>query len=139
MAFLGIFKSKKTEDNIFDKDNGLLAKVGGWVGNNKLTPEEIMESNSATVASVQNFVKATLSESTARSVTRRSVAVNWIKVHLGFYLMSAVAAPWNDKLASFYLELANSNLLFVGTSAIIIFFFGSHGLTKFQEAKANKK
>jgi len=129
----------KTVDDVFDKDSGLLAKAGAWIGNSNLTTEEIMESNSATVISVQNFVKATLSESTARSVTRRSVAVNWIKVHLGFYLMSAVAAPWDGELADFYLKLANSNLLFVGTSAIIIFFFGSHGLTKYQEAKSNKK
>jgi hypothetical protein len=102
----------------------------------KLTDEEVLEQNAKTVASVQNFVKDTLSENTERSKTRRSIAVLWIKSHLAILLMGCIAAPWKKEIAQFYLDLATSGVLWTGTSAIIIFFFGSHGLAKYQ---ANKK
>ena len=127
--------SSKTVDDVMDKDNGLLAQVGGWIGNMNLTEEEVMEQNAKTVGSVQEFVKATLSESTGRSKTRRSVAVLWIKSQLAIVLMCCIAAPWNMPLAEFYLKLATSTLMIMGTTAIIIFFFGSHGLARHNESK----
>lgn len=127
--------SSKTVDDVMDKDNGLLAQVGGWIGNMNLTEEEVMEQNARTVGSVQEFVKATLSESTGRSKTRRSVAVLWIKSQLAIVLMCCIAAPWNIELAEFYLKLATSTLMIMGTTAIIIFFFGSHGLARHNESK----
>jgi len=131
------FKRKKTVDDIFDKDSGLIAKAGGWIGNLKLTDEEIMEQNAKTVSSVQVFVKDTLAENTARSKTRRDVAVLWIKVQLGLILMCAIAAPFDMELAEFYFTLASSALMFSTTTAIVIFFFGSHGLSKYQDKKTN--
>jgi len=127
--------SSKTVDDVMDKDNGLLAQVGGWIGNMNLTKEEVMEQNARTVSSVQDFVKATLSESTERSTTRRSVATLWIKSQLGIVLMCCIAAPWDIELARFYMELATSGLMITGTTAIIIFFFGSHGLARHNETK----
>jgi len=133
--FIWFTSSSKTVDDVMDKDNGLLAQVGGWIGNMNLTEEEVMEHNGRTVASVQEFVKATLSESTGRSKTRRSVAVLWIKSQLSIVLMCCIAAPWNIELAEFYLKLATSTLMIMGTTAIIIFFFGSHGLARHNESK----
>ena len=133
------FKRKKTVDDIFDRDSGLLAKAGAWIGNQKLTDEEVMESNAVQVASVQAFVKETLSESTGRSSTRRNVATLWIKAQLGLVLLCAIAAPWNMELAKFYFTLASSTLMFATTTAITIFFFGSHGLSKFQDKKNQSK
>jgi len=124
----------KTADDIFDKDKGLLTKVGGWIGNMHLTPEEVLEANAKTVSSVQTFVQATLSESTERSITRRSIAVLWIKAQLGIILMCAIAAPWDRELAQFYFELATSTLMITATTAIIIFFFGSHGIARLKES-----
>lgn len=133
------FKRKKTVDDIFDKDSGLIAKAGGWIGNLKLTDEEVMEQNAKTVSSVQVFVKDTLAENTARSKTRRDVAVLWIKVQLGLILMCAIAAPFDMELAEFYFTLASSALMFSTTTAIVIFFFGSHGLSKYQDKKKAKE
>ncbi len=127
--------SSKTVDDVMDKDNGLLAQVGGWIGNMNLTEEEVMEQNAKTVGSVQEFVKATLSESTGRSKTRRSVAVLWIKSQLAIVLMCCITAPWNMPLAKFYMDLATSTLMITGTTAIIIFFFGSHGIARNNESK----
>ena len=40
-----IFGSSKAVDNILDKDSGLLAKAGAWVGNLNLTEEEQIKHN----------------------------------------------------------------------------------------------
>lgn len=127
--------SEKVAGNILDKDKGLLAQVGGWIGNMNLTPEEVMEFNGKTVSSVQDFVKATLSENTARSIARRAIAILWIKVELGIVLMACSCAPWDMALAEFYFKIAASGIMFGGTTAIIIFFFGSYGLTRLKATK----
>ncbi len=125
----------KVVDNVLDKDDGLLAKVGGWVGNLNLTQEEVMEFNGKTVTAVQEFVKATLSENTERSKARRSIAILWIKAELGVVLMACICAPFNMLLAEFYFKTASSGVMFGGTTAIIVFFFGSYGLVRHNESK----
>lgn len=140
MDLFGWFKSApKAVDNILDKDNGLISQLGGWVGNMNLTDEEVIRFNAKTVDSVQKFVTATLSESTERSTTRRAIAVLWIKTQLGIVLMCCIAAPFNMELAKFYFELATSTLMITVTTAICIFFFGSHGLAKHNESKNGTK
>jgi len=126
---------EKIATDVLDKDNGLLSQVGNWIGNMDLTKEEVIEFNNATVTSVQSFVKATLSENTERSKTRRSIAVLWIKSQLALVLMCAISAPWNMALAEFYFRLATSTLMISVTTAICIFFFGSHGLARLNESK----
>lgn len=139
MKLFSIFKRPKTVDDVFDKDAGLLVKFGGFVNNLNLTDEEVLKQNAKTVADVQSFVKDTLSESTDRSRTRRQIAQLWIKSQLALVLMCAIAAPFDMKLAEFYFTLASSVLMFSTTTAIVVFFFGSHGLSKFQDKQNNKK
>ena len=136
MAWYNPFSwGEKATDNLLDKDSGLIAQAGSWIGGLKLTDEEVMEQNAKTVNSVQGFVKDTLNESTGRSKTRRSVAVLWIKSQLAIIFMCCIAAPWNMVLAEFYFKLATSALMITGTTAIIIFFFGSHGLVRHNQSK----
>ena len=136
MNILNWFKAApKAVDDVLDKDNGLLTQFGGWIGNMNLTDEEVMKANIKTVGDVQEFVKATLSESTERSKTRRSIAVMWIKSHLAIILLCCIAAPWNADLAAYYLSLATSGTMGGITGAISIFFFGSQGLARHNETK----
>jgi len=136
MSFFSWFTSAPDAiENVLDKDTGLLTQVGNWIGGMDLTDEEVMEQNAKTVTSVQEFVKATLSESTGRSIARRDIAILWIKAQLGIVLMGCIAAPWNMELAQYYATLATSTLMIMGTTAIIVFFFGSHGLAKYNESK----
>ena len=136
MGFLDIFRTApKAVDDILDKDNGLLTQVGGWVGNMNLTDEELIKHNIKTVADVQEFVRATLSESTDRSVTRRSIAVLWIKSHLAVIMFGCIAAPWNLELAQVYFNIATSGMMLSVTTAVSIFFFGSYGLARHNETK----
>jgi hypothetical protein len=127
--------SAKAQDDVLDKDNGLIAQVGSWIGNMNLTKEEVIKFNAKTVTSVQSFVVATLGESTERSKTRRAIAILWIKSQLGIVLMACIAAPWDMELANFYYKLATSTLMITVTTAICIFFFGSHGIARFNESK----
>lgn len=136
MGFFSFLSSSpKVVDDIMDKDKGLLAQVGGWIGNMNLTPEEVMKQNAKTVSSVQTFVVATLAESSERSKTRRDIAVMWFKLQAGVILMCCLAAPWDLELAKFYFTLATSTLMVSVTVAITVFFFGSHGLARYNESK----
>jgi hypothetical protein len=136
MGILGFFKAApKAIDNVLDKDNGLLSQFGGWVNDQQLTEAERLKTNTKTVSSVQAFVVATLSESTERSKARREIAFLWIKTQLALVLLCAIAAPWNMELAEFYFKLGTSALMALGTTAIIVFFFGSHGLARYNETK----
>ena len=134
MSFFSWFTSSpKAIDNVLDKDNGLISQVGGWIGRMDLTPEEILIQNAKTVDSVQEFAKATLDESTERSKSRRGIVEKWIKTQLALVLMVCICAPFDMELATFYFELATSGLMVMGTTAIIIFHFGSHGIAKFKK------
>lgn len=136
MNWLGsIFSTRKAVDDLLDKDNGLIAKAGAWIGNLSLTQEEVVEFNAKTVMGVQEFVKETLDESTERSRTRRSVAILWIKSQLAIVMFACISAPWNIELAKFYLALATSGLMITGTTAVIIFFFGSHGIARIEKER----
>lgn len=134
MSWLNWFKSApKIVDDVLDKDNGLISQVGGWIGRMDLTPEEVMIQNAKTVSSVQEFVKDTLDESTERSKSRRAIVEKWIKVQLSLVLMVCICAPFDMVLAKFYFDLATSWLMVMGTTSIIIFHFGSHGIARFKK------
>ncbi len=136
---MGIFdwfsSAPKAADNILDRNNGLLVQVGGWVNQQNLTDEEVLIQNAKTVESVQQFVVDTLDESTERSKSRRLIVNRWIRTQLALVLMAAICAPFNMELAEFYFKLATCALMAMGTTAIIIFHFGSHGLARFKSKK----
>lgn len=125
----------KVVDNVLDKDNGLLSQAGGWIDNLSHTEQEKAEDKKELRKGVVAFAIATMDENTERSKARREIAKMWIKVQLWIVLMCCIAAPFDIDLAGFYFKLATSALMITGTTAIIIFFFGSHGVAKYQAAK----
>lgn len=129
---------EKAADNLLDKDTGLLTQVGNWIGGMNLTEEEVMETNSTTVKQVQEFVKATLSESTDRSKSRRSIATMWFKLQAGLIGLTAIAIPLDDTIAQAYFDLATSTVMVSISTAITIFFFGSYGVARHNETKEKK-
>ena len=80
------------------------------------------------VAGATEFVKATMSESTERSKTRRAIAIHWIRFQLALIALTVLAYPFDPALAKFYWEVTTSNIMFFGTLSVIVFFFGSHVL-----------
>ena len=124
--FKNLFKNKKAVSNILDKDDGLLAKVGAHIGNKKFTEEERREMDLKEVAMIQEFVKNTMSESSARSQSRRFTTFSWIGLQISLFVCCAASAPFDLELSEYYFKLATNNVLLMGTTAIIAFFYGSH-------------
>jgi len=129
MGWFSFLSTDKAIDNVLDKDNGLLTQVGGWIGNMNFTAEEQAEMNERMANGVSKFVEMTLSESTERSKTRRSVAVMWIKAQLAMIFITMMVAPLSMEIATFYAGITFGTLMIGGTLSVIAFFFGSHMLS----------
>ena len=127
--------SDKVIDNVLDKDDGLLKGVGGWIDDLSHTDQEKAEDKKELRKGVISYAIASMGENSERSKARREIAKLWIKVQLWIILMCCIAAPFNMVLAEFYYKLATSTLMITVTTAICIFFFGSHGLARHNESK----
>ena len=125
----------KTIDDLFDKDSGLIAKTGAWIGNANFTAEEVSEMNTKTAADVRSFVVETLNESTDRSIARRQIAVFFIKFYALLVFMAGMTYPIDPAWSQIWFELTTS--LSVGglVGAISVFFFGSHAIAKHQKKR----
>jgi hypothetical protein len=136
MSIFGWFTSKpKTVDDIFDKDNGLLTQVGGWIGNQQFTDQERATYDQDTIKGIQKFVVDTLAENTDRSKARREIAVFFIKFYSIMLFMCGMTYPIDPEWSLMWFKLATS--LSVGglITAISVFFFGSHAINRYQDAK----
>ena len=116
----------KIVDDVFDKDKGLLVKAGGFINDLDYSDAEKAKSFFELALSVSEHIKTTLSESTERSTTRRSIAILWIKAQLGLILMVAICIPFSTEKAKAFFELATCNVMMWGTGSVIIFFFGAY-------------
>jgi hypothetical protein len=123
----------KTADDIFDKENGLLTQVGGWVGNANFTDEERAEHSASNLRDIRAFTVKTLDENTDRSRARRDIAVFFIQFYALMLFMCGMTYPISPEWSMVWFNLATS--LSVGglVTAISIFFFGSHAISKFQQ------
>lgn len=124
-----IFSKSKTVDDVLDKDNGLLAQMGGWVGNFNFTDEERSEMNKKLIDNCSEFVYKTMGESTVRSKARRALALLWVRVHLSMIVGVMLVAYFNMELAKFYFSIVFGPLMVSSTLGIMAFFFGSHMLS----------
>lgn len=122
-----IFGRTKTVDDFLDKDNGHLAKIGGWIGNQQFTEEEKAKMVASVSTAVRQFSLDTAKESTARSVTRRNLAIMWIKVQLGLVLATFIAAIFDFPRFPEMWQVTTSDVMVFGTMGVMIFFFGAYG------------
>lgn len=127
--------SDKLVDNVFDKNDGLLSKAGGWLDGQQYTDQEKAEDSKELRKGVIAYAIASMGENSERSKARRDIAKMWIKVQLWLVMFCAIAAPWDMELAQFYFKLATASIMLGGTGAIITFFFGSYLLTRHNETK----
>lgn len=138
---MGLFSfftaAPKAVDDVFDKDNGLLTQFGEFVGNANFTEEEKKELMAAQANDVRKFVVATLSESTDRSKSRRNIAELVIRFFVLMLFLSGVVYPFNPEWSAVWLGLAINAPVGGLVSAISIFFFGSHLITRHNETKGD--
>lgn len=136
MSFWSWFTAKpKAVDDIFDKDNGLLSKVGGWVGNQQFTDQERATYDKATMDGIQKFVVDTLSENTDRSKARREIAVFFIKFFSIMLFMCGMTYPIDKEWSAVWFKLATSASVAGLVISISVFFFGSHAATRYYDSK----
>jgi len=133
--FSWLSSSPKVIDDVFDKDKGLLAKTGEWIGNSNFTDEERAELNTANMESIRRFVADTLEESTDRSRARREIAVFFIKFYSIMLFMAGMTYPFNSGWSEVWFNIATSGSVGGLVIAISIFFFGSHGMVRYNNSK----
>jgi hypothetical protein len=129
------FLKPKTVDDVFDKDNGLLTQVGGWIERGKFTEQERETLNASQMDAVRQFVVDTLSESTDRSQARRSIAVFFIKFYSLMLFMCGMTYPISKGWSSVWFNMATSASVGGLVISITVFFFGSHAMARHTASK----
>ena len=137
MAFLTTFKNfilgaPRLATDVFDKDDGLLVKAGGFVDDLHFSDAEKAKYGLDVANALSAHIESTLGESTQRSVTRRAISVMWIKAQLGLILLSAIGVPadivFKTELKGEFFKLATCDVMLYGTTAVILFFFGAYAV-----------
>ena len=110
-------------------------------GSDKLvfTQEERADLNKETTEGLSQFIKDTASENTARSITRRYVAILVIVVYLLISLVIIGIGVFNTEIALELVKLTNELDLGTAFIAVIAFFFSSYMLKKFVPESRPKK
>ena len=140
MSILDFFKAApKAANDVLDKDNGLISQFGGWIDRGNFTDQEKATMSTETYKDIRAFVVDTLEESTDRSKTRREIATLIIKFFVLMLFMCGMTYPIDPEWSAVWFNLATS--LSVGglVTAISIFFFGSHAVSKHQKGKSSNE
>lgn len=143
--FSFLTSAPKVVDNVFDMEKGLLAQVGGWIGNQQFTDQERAIHDKAMGDAIRGFAVATLSENTDRSKARRTIAIEWIKMQVWLikltvltvfidYLVEEITG-FESNLAESITVIAFSPMLWGITGAVSVFFFGTHMMRSSKLAK----
>jgi hypothetical protein len=129
-----IFGAPKLTEDIFDRENGLLAKVGGFLNDLHLSDPERIKLNLEAGRDVLEHVKATANENTIKSKTRRELAVKWIYVQLYLVLLNVICVPLavlspeqGKAMFNMMLKITLSWLMVGGTVTVMAYFFGTYG------------
>ena len=112
-----------------------MTQVGSWIGNSKFTAEEQAEMSRENMKSVQDFVVATLAENTDRSKARREIAVFFIKFYTLMLFMCGMTFKLDPAWSQVWFNLATSTAVGGLVVSISVFFFGSHAIAKYENAK----
>lgn len=122
--------------DVLDKDNGLIAQAGAWIGNQSFTEEDKAELNKSIADGVIKYSVATLDENTTRSKARRDIAIKWVNMQINLIYFCVLCAVFElDKLLAKIQVFALSDIVTYGTGAVFLFFFGSYGLVRHNETK----
>ena len=125
MGVLGrLFGTDKAVDDILDKDDGLVAKAGEWLGNQQFTEEEKAEHRLKT----REWGLKQLEALAPFKVVQRILAFVIIGVW-AFLALNCVGALWFDafhpeiNLASKMLALASNDVIFWPAVSVLSLYF----------------
>ena len=121
----------KNKETVVNGAVKLVGNIRGMIDDSKFTDEERSRYQMKLADSTTEFVKATLSESTERSRTRRSIAV--VSIYYFYFLTSALVLLWkfDPDWYQAALDLVVQFKLPIAFIMIMAFFFGGYYLNKF--------
>ncbi len=135
---MGIF-DKKNRTTIVDGAVHVVKKVIGMVDERKFTEEEASKFNREAAINAAQFVKDSLDESTERSITRRRIAVDFIRFFCILVLVLIGAWKFDPIWGEFILKVMIDLKLAWAFMAIIAFFFGAHLLRQYKPSENTRK
>ncbi|MGW8181214.1 MAG: hypothetical protein ACWGQW_20990 [bacterium] len=119
-------------DNVMEVARG----VGSWIDEQQFTDQEKSETMLKIADKVAGFVEATANENSARSITRRAIALWIIRAEILLMGLSGVAYPFNKEWSEYLFKLGAFDAP-VGWLALgaCVFFFGVHMLRTYVGGK----
>ena len=114
--------SKDGSSNVMKVASG----IGNFIDGQQFTEQEKAEYKAKAIDSYAEYLKLTVDENTARSITRRTIAIYVIKIELFLLLASVVCYRIDVELSEYIYKVATGeplNFLVLGIGA---FFFGAH-------------
>ena len=128
MSWIGkLFGTEKAVNNLVDKDNGLLAQAGSWVGGLSYTDEEKAENNLLVKSWGLKQLEALEPFKVVQRIIAFSVLFIWSFVAINYIAMLWLNHPKVDKL----LEFAMSDYVFWPTLAVLSLYCSGGTLNSF--------
>lgn len=134
--FTFLTSGSKAADKIPDMADKVVGGVVSGLDKMFFTDEEKSEASAAAMAAIIDFIKSTASESSARSVTRRILAVMILSAFLILLLTAAGVYPFNAEWSKFLIECAGSLSGLV--LAVGVFYFGPYQIGQAIKGFKNK-
>lgn len=100
--------------------------IGGWIDNNKFTDQEKAKHKAALIPHFQKFMDSTVSENSARSQTRREVAIWIIRTEIFLLIISGLLYRFDAGWAEYIYKICTDSPLGLLTLGVGAFFFGTH-------------
>jgi len=130
---MGIFKIFKGKVNVEEVSTSVIEGVDKLF----FTKEEKAGFSKEIADAQLEYLKTTVSENSARSITRRWLSIGIMGLFLLLIIVTAIAYPFSKDYAQFTLELANSLTTLV--MMVAAFFFGGYMVNNHILKKINIK
>jgi len=137
MPFFKINLGKKNTAKIVDSATKIVNGAVSGIDKAFFTDEERADYAKGIMEQAVEFVKLTLNENTARSITRRIIAVLFVAEYLIIRLTAAgLIIAGNEKGEKLRAMAAEENQIIM---AVVIFYFGYYGTMKIMEWRKSRK
>lgn len=118
-----LFASDKAVDNILDKDNGLLAKAGAWVGNMSYTEEEKAENGLLVKKWGLKQLDALEPFKVVQRILAFSISLMWVIVGINVLVAIWVEAATGLAVKRDMMEFAMSDYVFWPVVSVLSLYF----------------
>lgn len=134
MGLLG----RKNKTTLVDGVVGLIKNVRVMIDESQLTKEEAAKINVQIANAAAEFAKATMSENTVRSVTRRILAISMVIYFLLLTTALVIMGKYDKEWYEMSKQLVIEFRLPEAFIAVIVFFFGGYILKQYTGRDKNK-